>query len=200
MGPSAAREGCRPSAGLGLGQTGSAHTGAPEVPGGCWCQAGCRQGRGLPGAEPQVAPPAPCGRGTAPALSPRLPPQSQGGRLGPGPGGHGLSGWCPCGRAAGGALSGTCDLGARQCCRGWGWVAGTEARRFEAAATSRLRDLFDPLCGCGSSRRAGLAWLWGSLRLVEPWRGVGFREAGGSGSHPLARGPADPPSWNCSAS
>lgn len=34
MGPSAAREGCRPSPGLGSGQTGSAHTGAPEVPGG----------------------------------------------------------------------------------------------------------------------------------------------------------------------
>ena len=55
----------------------------------------------------------------------------------------------------------------------WGWVAGTAGRRFEAAAASRLRDMFDPLCGCRSSRRAGLAWLWGSLRLVEPWRGVG---------------------------
>lgn len=80
------------------------------------------------------------------------------------------------------------------------WVAGTAGRRFEAAAASKLWGLFDPLCGCGSSKRAGPAWPWGSLRLVEPWRGVGFREAGGSGSRHLARGPADPPSGNCRAS
>lgn len=54
-----------------------------------------------------------------------------------------------------------------------GRAAGTAGQRFEAAAASRLLDLFDPLCGRGSSRREGLAWSW-SLRLVEPWREVGF--------------------------